>query len=436
MATKYITQKTSQLYESSSGTKRSMILIFGDEVKTNGDPVDGRVCAEFRGRKGYINEKHLGNKPALEFYFIDVGQGDSTFIVTPQRKKILIDGGLGNRAYGFLSWKYMLEKGGPPVDIDLLVLSHADGDHIQGLIPIIKHPKINVKKIIHNGIATFKKGAMKTKIGDLDSSGQYLITRHDAIDDLCGLSLDEQFESWRQVISDEQTSYNAVDSTMGKIDIGDSDISIDIIGPRLEKKNGKYAYRWFKGDAQTINGHSVSFRMTYKNVKAIFPGDINMDGSKYLLDDTRLVSKIDAHVFKSPHHGSQDYYKPFLEAVNPQISIISSGDDPSHGHPRALFIGTVGKASRSSEPLIFSTKIAATFVEDKKITVEAQKEGNLESLNVTAPKVEAYARRIFKKTLNGMINIRTDGDALYAARRVAAAYWWESYGPVEPLAPT
>lgn len=82
MATRFITQKTSRLYENSTAGKWAMTLIFGDEVETTGLAVNGRVPAEFRGRQGFIQEAHLGQKPALELYFIDVGQGDSTFIVT------------------------------------------------------------------------------------------------------------------------------------------------------------------------------------------------------------------------------------------------------------------------------------------------------------------------------------------------------------------
>jgi hypothetical protein len=433
MATKYISRKTSQLYESSTGGKRNMVLIFGDEVETSGPPVDGRVKAQFRGRKGFLSEDHLGDSPVLELYFIDVGQGDSTFIVTPNRKKILIDGGVGNRAYGFLAWKYNLEGSGAPIDIDLLVLSHADGDHILGLIPIIKHPKINVKHVIHNGIATFKKEAFDTIIGKLDSSGGYLTTCHDTIGDLDGLPLDDQFKSWRDSILEEGTLYDAADSTMGQIDVGDPSVSIDIIGPRLDTQRGKPVYRWLKGEAPTINGHSVVLRLTYGNVSAIFPGDINAEGSKNLFDNPNLISKFDAHVFKAPHHGSHDFHKPFLEAVNPQISTISSGDEPSHGHPRAVFVGAVGRASRSSEPLIFSTKIAATFVEEQeKETEPAEGEDRLELLDSTQPNADAIARRGFKKVLNGMINVRTDGNELYAARRVTASYKWESYGPITP----
>jgi hypothetical protein len=429
MLTKYITSKTSPLYKSSTGGTREMVLIFGDEVKTNGTPVNGRVEAEFRGRKGFISGNHLSDKPALEIYFIDVGQGDSTFIVTPNRKKILIDGGINKRAFGFLTWKYRFDKDGPPIDIDLLVLSHADADHIDGLAPIIRHPRVHVRKIVHNGIATFRDGTFDTNLGNLDTAKKYLITRHDWLDDLTGLDLSDSFAAWRQAITDERSPYNVVDSTTGTIDIGDPDTTIDVLGPRLDVYRGKPAYRWFGGEAQTINGHSVVLRLNYGDVSALFSGDLNSDGAKNLLENASITSKLDAHVFKSPHHGSHDFHRPFLEAIRPQISVISSGDDPDHGHPRAVFIGAIGQVSRSTMPLVFSTEIAATFVEaDVKGTPEI--ETNLEDLNLRALDADSLARNLFKRRLHGMINVRTDGKDLYAARRVAAGYWWESYGPL------
>ena len=83
-----------------------MVLIFGDEVDSTGIEANGRFKVSFRSREGWIKKSQLGNNAALEAYFIDVGQGDSTFIVTPTRKKILVDGGLNDQALRFLAWKY------------------------------------------------------------------------------------------------------------------------------------------------------------------------------------------------------------------------------------------------------------------------------------------------------------------------------------------
>jgi competence protein ComEC len=431
MTTKYIAQKTAQLYESPTGRSRSMVLIFGDEVKVTGPEVNGRVPVTFRGRDGYILEYQLGPSPALEVYSIDVGQGDSTFIVTPGRKKILIDGGLNRRALGFLAWKYRLDQLQSSVEIDLLVLSHADGDHLDGLVPILEHPRIQVHQIVHSGIATFQPGALSTQLGDLDPSQTWLVTRHDSLSDLTGLSLSSSFASWRDAIVAKGIAYSAVDTTLNSLNVGDPTITLDVLGPRLSTVSGQPAFRWFDDVSHTINGHSVVLRLNCGQVSILLSGDLNVEGAQHLLADPVLASKMDAHVFKAPHHGSHEFHPPFLEAIRPQISVISSGDDPDHGHPRAVFVGGVGQASRSTSPLVFSTEIAATFVEVGEGT-DTRGEASLDEVDASTPEGSAQARWLFKRRLHGMINIRTDGQKLFAARRVAAGYWWESYGPLTP----
>ena len=66
----------------------------------------------------------------LKIYFIDVGQGDSTLIVTPQNKTILIDGG-GNKDYDVgknTLLPYLLDRGYN--SIDYIIISHFDNDHV------------------------------------------------------------------------------------------------------------------------------------------------------------------------------------------------------------------------------------------------------------------------------------------------------------------
>jgi len=432
MAYQYITNKTSYLYENANDGKWSMVLIYGDEVEVTGAEVNQRTPVKYRDRQGYIKKDHLGPSPVLEVYYIDVGQGDSTFIVTPDRKNILIDGGQNRRALGFLAWKYRLDKPGSSVDIDLLVLTHADSDHINGLVPIINHPGITVRHIAHSGIATFKKGQYQTVLGDLDVTGKFLVTRHSDLSGLGAANLSKEFSAWKESISRKNIDYKAVDARDGDLDAGDAHVTIDIIGPRVDLIDGKPAYKKYEDESKTINGHSVVLRLIYDNVSFLFTGDINEKSTKYLMEDPSLTQKMDAHVLKAPHHGSHDFHLPFLEAVRPQVSIISSGDEPDHGHPRALFIGSVGRASRSDKPLVYSTEIAATFVEsDQRITLK--EDSDLENEDFTKIEANVKARLLFKQRLNGMINVRTDGQKIYSARRVAAGYWWESYDPLTPV---
>ena len=80
----------------------------------------------------------------LKVYFIDVGQGDSTFIVTPNNKTILIDGG-GSVNSSFDVGKntllpYILDRGFSK--IDFVIVSHFDQDHVGGLITILEELKV------------------------------------------------------------------------------------------------------------------------------------------------------------------------------------------------------------------------------------------------------------------------------------------------------
>ena len=69
----------------------------------------------------------------LKIYFIDVGQGDSTLIVTPKEKVILIDGG-GNQTYDVgknTLLPYLLDR--KISQIDYLMVSHFDFDHCRNI---------------------------------------------------------------------------------------------------------------------------------------------------------------------------------------------------------------------------------------------------------------------------------------------------------------
>lgn len=366
MANRYVKNKTTIVRddEDSSSPK----LIFGDYVKTlnkkNGKYVKVKYGVT-TDHTGWIKEDHLTPKATLEFYFIDVGQGDSTFIVTPKRKKILIDGGVNYDALKFLSWKYKLEQVSKtkPLVIDLLVLTHADEDHLNGLIHIISSEKIKVKQIIHSGLAIYKKTGDKLGNSVKIRKRKYITTMHSGLDELDSFPLKPQFAKWKKAIENDNPNvvYHSVNNDSDPIDIGDSSITIDVLGPKLEyDDNDNPLYRWHGSHSHTINGHSVVLAIQYKNVRCLLSGDLEDKSEKFLVEDNNLKQKMDAHILKAPHHGSHHFYQEWLDAVNPQLTVISSGETPDHGHPRAIFLGAVGNASRTNS-LMFSTELAATF---------------------------------------------------------------------------
>ena len=440
MTTRYISSKTAYFYKNDTGDSRHYIFIHGDEIETKGQPKNKRIRVSTRYSKeeGWVDQKNLTTKPSLEMYFIDVGQGDSTFIITPKRKTVLVDGGENDRAFRFLSWKYRLEKvkSTNPIVIDLLVLSHADEDHLLGLIPIIKSPKIKIKKIVHSGLGLYKKDSCyNEKLGRLEKLGneKYIVTSHDLLSDLDDSELREKFLEWKNVIEDKgNIDYSAV-TTDSSLIIDDPDIKLEVVSPSNEiASDGTRIFKWFSDHGPTINGHSVAIRLSYDKVKVLLSGDLNKQGSKYLMKSEKLQKLMNAHILKAPHHGSGDYDHKWLDYVNPQISVISSGDDTDHGHPRANFVAAAGKSSRSkSKSLVFSTEIGGSFTELTKEEKKTIKISRKEMLNL-ANKQYDDLRLLFKRRLHGMINVRTDGKKIYSARRVSAGYMWEAYGGDSP----
>jgi hypothetical protein len=81
---------------------------------------------------------------------------------------------------------------------------------------------------------------------------------------------------------------------------------------------------------------------------------------------------------------------------------------------------------------MFSTELAALFVDahDPHTGPDVATVAEVEGFD-DYPGSDAH--QLFKKVLPGIINIRTDGTAWYAFRRVQQSYQWESYGPVGPV---
>lgn len=438
-------------------------LLWGDYVGVRGPTKDGwvRVCTR-HVKEGWVRETAIQKDRLLEVIFVDIGQGDGSLVVTPDDKHILIDAGEGDNFIRFLRWRY--PQFAKRRDFEAIVISHPDMDHYGGFSDLFTKNSVNVfvGTIYHNGIIERATAAEPLGPRTQDDGVFYLTDVVTTQAKLKKLFADES--QWKgkkypkmlkQALDSKRVgdirSLSVVDQHLPGYG-PEKNLSIAVLGPVPEPDtNGKPRLRWF-GDLSkpgpTKNGHSIVLRLQYGNVSMLLGGDLNIPSEKLLLghhtgmtipptneEERRLVVEAARKVFqvdvaKSCHHGSADFSDLFLEAVNPIATVISSGDEESHAHPRSDTLGTVGRFSRGARPLIFSTELSRSASEAIKSPSEVRRkfssaQQKIEKAKTPAGKKKALAA--FKKLVNtiqrsistyGAVNVRTDGERVVIAYKI------------------
>jgi competence protein ComEC len=219
----------------------------------------------------------------LKINFLDVGQGDAIFIETLDKRQMLIDGGPD------LSILEKLGKTMPFYDryIDVILLSHPEQDHLNGLIEVLKRYDVGV--IVMAGIVR-------------DT---------------------EQYKEFANLIKSKKISVY-IAYNRGTINFGPSagELHFNILSP-LENMNGK--------KLSDSNNYSIVGKLIYKNFSALFTGDIEKSAENKLI---KTGADLKSSIIKIAHHGSKtSNSENFLKAVNALMAIIEVGKDNQYGHP-------------------------------------------------------------------------------------------------------
>ena len=214
----------------------------------------------------------------LRVVFLNIGQGDAALIQTSQQN-ILVDGGPDKNII------YKLDKYIPFYnrEIDLMILTHLDADHLTGLVEVLK--RYSVKKVIHNGLKNYDSIALE----------------------------------WEKLIFEKNIFQQIVDIPLNiKLD---EQVLIEFLWPSQD------LIKESKGDD---NFTSLVFKLTHGNNKFLFTGDIPKEVEEVLI----LTEKdLKADVLKAGHHGSKySSTMEFLSKVKPKYGVISCGEN-NFGHP-------------------------------------------------------------------------------------------------------
>jgi competence protein ComEC len=220
----------------------------------------------------------------LEVHFINVGQSVSTLVVGPTGETMLIDTGHYND-----DGEYVLSylKAHDIDQIDYLVVSHNDADHIGGNAAII----------------------------------EYYETQADGIGAIYdpGIAASTQtYESYLDAVEEH-------DVTLYQTREGDTipfeGATVDVFGPPEQ---------YLEDEAR--NENSIVLKLTHGQTSFLLTGDAEDDQEEYLIDT--YGAQLNSTVMKAGHHGSSSSTSgAILDAADPQAVIISSAYDSRYGHP-------------------------------------------------------------------------------------------------------
>lgn len=217
----------------------------------------------------------------LKINFIDVGQGDSCLITTPQNKKVIVDSG-GSESYDVgknVLLPYLLDK--RITKIDYIMISHFDTDHCKGFEYVLEN--IKVKNVI--------------------------ISKQS--------ETSENFKQIMKIIRKKRINLIIVQKGT-KIKI-DNFTTVDILSPQSENI------------ADNMNDNSIVAKFEAYNFSILFTGDASEKIEKELIKE-KINLKSD--ILKVSHHGSKTgTSEEFLKSVKPKIALIGVGENNKFGHP-------------------------------------------------------------------------------------------------------
>lgn len=215
----------------------------------------------------------------LKVHFINVGQGDAIYIKTAAGDDILIDAGNKDGSDVVAYLKKQKVK-----DIEVMIATHPDADHLGGLDEVLKAFKVKsvyAPKVSHTTIA---------------------------------------YKEFLKAVKQEKV----------KIKTAKTDVSIPLKG--VTAKFVAPVKTYAKSD---LNNWSAVLHMKYGKKAFLFTGDAE---AKSETDMLKSKNSLKADVLKVGHHGAKTSTgSSFLKAVKPKYAVISVGKN-GYGHPTSTIV--------------------------------------------------------------------------------------------------
>ncbi len=329
--------------------------------------------------KNQASIKQLSDSDFLVEY-IDVGQGNSCFVELPDGKTVLIDG--GNVASGQEVSEHLKEKG--VKQIDYLIGTHADADHIGGLNYVLETHEV---KNIYRPFQISGTGS------NLDSFEVY---EDEDLAEVYGLMCSElgsrnkisrittnvykKFISsiYSETYTEEGKSKNSIVTVFyDGLKISGKDYEIEFYAPlvrdelyNLSDYSNTLGFATKGYGANESNGNSAIFTLKICNKTFLFTGDAPFtSGSEdeisesgfaeqdfvNSLSETEKLVLNNVSVFLVGHHGSKySSGEKLLSLILPSFAVVSVGEDNFYDHPHYTAIQRTQKYKKQTDPILYT----------------------------------------------------------------------------------
>lgn len=225
----------------------------------------------------------------MKVHFINVGQGDATYIKMPGGEDVLIDGGRqgqGDEVIAYLK-KQKVD------DIEVLIATHPDADHIGGMDEVLKAYKVEsvyAPKVVHTTDA---------------------------------------YKNFLKAVKAEKRTIKTAKAGVTLSSL--KSVKAKFVGP--VKTYGK-----------NLNDWSAVLHITHHKNKFLFTGDAEKASEADMLKTKQTLG---AQVIKVGHHGAKTSSNTnFLKVVKPKFAVISVGKN-AYGHPTKDVLSRL-KAAKAS----------------------------------------------------------------------------------------
>jgi len=232
----------------------------------------------------------IGTNPSahdglLSVVFVDLQtKGESILVIFPNGKTMLIDGGMPS---SYPNLESVLKQYNVS-EIDVMIGTHADQDHIAGLTKVLDDSDFTVKQVL---------------ISYVPSS---TLTYQNFLAEISDNGLQPQ------TVFDGHT-----------IDL-DGSVTAKIISPPTEGiPDGT--------NASTSNSNALITLLEYGNVSFLLTADATHTTESWIV---RNHPNLDIDIMNGPHHGSKySSTDAFIDHITPQLVIFSADQDNAYGHP-------------------------------------------------------------------------------------------------------